>query len=111
MHVKRNDILPYFISKQNPTQIATALQAFYNLGDFYGPMRRNVDDLTAAIRVRIKEGLDRKSLVAAAAVNNASKLTVGNNQGKGNVFSTRQLNSRILFAIYHSTRFTKFNQK
>lgn len=55
-------LLEQGVLTQNPSQVATALQAFYNLGDLYTPLRRTTDDLIASVRSQIKNALDANVL-------------------------------------------------
>lgn len=55
-------LLEQGVVSQNPSQIATALQAFYNLGDLYTPLRRTIDDLVADVTKNITHALDVKAI-------------------------------------------------
>lgn len=55
-------LLEQGVVSQNPSQIATALQAFYNLGDLYTPLRRTIDDLVADVTKKVTSALDVKAI-------------------------------------------------
>ncbi|XP_039251154.2 conserved oligomeric Golgi complex subunit 5-like [Styela clava] len=70
-------LLEQGVLAQNPSQIATALQAFYNLGDLYNPLRKTTDDLISSLQSQIRRALDPK--IISNAVNNISTKTSGSN--------------------------------